>query len=195
MRDSSSNPLAEYERVNTLGTMRLAEMAAAANVKRFVFLSSVKVNGEETRDQPFVETDTPGPLDPYAVSKLKAEDGLLRLHRQGKLSVVIIRPPLIYGPGVRANFLQLIRLVDYGLPLPLGKINNQRSLMGLRNISNFIVTCLQHPSASGEIFFVSDQEDLSTPDLVHRIAGCLGRWEYTISIHQKYLLQVTLHLK
>ena len=129
-RDSSSNSLAEYERTNTLGTIRLAQMAAAANVKRFLFLSSVKVNGEETHGQPFVETDRPAPMDFYAVSKWKAEEGLLHMHQQGKLSVVIIRPPLVYGPGVRANFLKLMETVRRGLPLPNGD-NERRVRAGI----------------------------------------------------------------
>ncbi|MGA9753512.1 MAG: SDR family oxidoreductase [Desulfobaccales bacterium] len=182
MRDSASSPMAEYERINTLGTMRLAQMAAAAHVKRFIFLSSVKVNGEETHDQPFVETDRPAPQDFYAMSKWRAEEGLLHIHQQGRLPVVIIRPPLVYGPGVRANFLQLIRWVDSGLPLPLGKIKNKRSLVGLRNLVDFIMICLHKPSAVGEIFLVSDQEDLSTSNLVQRIGGFLGRSTYLIPI-------------
>jgi len=186
-RDSSSNSMAEYERTNTLGTIRLAQMAAAANVKRLLFLSSVKVNGEETHGQPFVETDRPAPMDFYAVSKWKAEEGLLHMHQQGKLSVVIIRPPLVYGPGVRANFLQLIRLVDFGLPLPLGKIKNKRSLVGLRNLIDFIMICLHNPSAAGEIFSVSDEEDLSTPDLVQRIGGFLGRPTYLIPVPYQFM--------
>lgn len=186
-RDSSANSMAEYERINTVGTIRLAEMAAAAHVKRFLFLSSVKVNGEETHDQPFAETDRPAPLDFYAVSKWKAEEALLHLHRQGKLPVVIIRPPLVYGPGVRANFLQLIRWVDFGLPLPLGKIQNKRSLVGLRNLTEFITVCLQNPSAAGEIFLVSDQEDLSTADLVQRIGGFLGRPTHLIPLPYQFM--------
>lgn len=186
-RDSSANSMAEYERINTLGTIRLAQMAAAAHVKRFLFLSSVKVNGEETHGQPFAETDRPAPLDFYAVSKWKAEEGLLHLHRQGELSVVIIRPPLVYGPGVRANFLQLIRLVDSGLPLPLGKIQNKRSLVGLRNLIEFITVCLHDPSAAGELFLVSDQEDLSTADLVQRLAGFLGRSPYLLPIPYQFM--------
>jgi nucleoside-diphosphate-sugar epimerase len=186
-RDSSANSMAEYERINTLGTIRLAQMAAAAHVKRFLFLSSVKVNGEETHGQPFAETDRPAPLDFYAVSKWKAEEGLLHLHRQGELSVVIIRPPLVYGPGVRANFLQLIRLVDSGLPLPLGKIQNKRSLVGLRNLIEFITVCLHDPSAAGELFLVSDQEDLSTADLVQRLAVFLGRSPYLLPIPYQFM--------
>ncbi len=186
-RDRASDSMAEYERTNTLGTMRLAQMAAAAHVKRLLFLSSVKVNGEETHDQPFVETDRPAPRDFYAVSKWRAEEGLLHLHQQGKLSVVIIRPPLVYGPGVRANFLQLIRLVDFGLPLPLGTIKNKRSLVGLRNLIDFIMICLHNPSAAGEIFLVSDAEDLSTPDLVQRIGGFLGRPTYLIPVPYQFM--------
>ena len=186
-RDRTANPMAEYERINTLGTMRLAQMAAAAGVKRFVFVSSVKVNGEATHDQPFAETDRPAPLDFYGVSKWQAEEGLLQMHRQGKLSVVIIRPPLVYGPGVRANFLQLIRWVDFGLPLPLGSIKNKRSLVGLRNLTAFITVCLHHPAAAGEIFLVSDQEDLSIGDLVQRIGGFIGRSTYLLPIPYQFL--------
>ena len=140
--------------------------------------------------RPFTETDRPAPLDFYAVSKWRAEEALLHLHRQGKLPVVIIRPPLVYGPGVRANFLQLIRLVDFGFPLPLGKIKNKRSLVGLRNLIDFIMVCLHDPSAAGEIFLVSDQEDLSTADLVQRIGGCLGRPTYLIPIPYHFMATI-----
>jgi nucleoside-diphosphate-sugar epimerase len=186
-RENSANPRAEYERINTLGTMRLAQQAAAAQVRRFLFLSSVKVNGEATHDQSFAENDPPAPQDFYAVSKWQAEEGLIRLHRQGELPVVIIRPPLVYGPGVRANFLQLIRWVDSGLPLPLGKIKNKRSLVGVRNLIDFITVCLQDPSAAGEIFLVSDHEDLSTADLVQRIGGFLGRPPYLLPIPYQFM--------
>ena len=186
-RDRASNPLAEYERTNTWGTMRLAQMAAAAQVKRFIFLSSVKVNGEETHDQPFGETDRPAPLGAYAVSKWQAEEGLLHLYQGGSLPVVIIRPPLVYGPGVRANFLQLIRWVDAGLPLPLGRIKNRRSLVGLRNLLDFMIICLHNPAAAGEIFLVSDGEDLSTPDLMQRIGGFLGRPARLIPVPYRFL--------
>jgi nucleoside-diphosphate-sugar epimerase len=186
-RDSAPNSLDEYERTNTLGTMRLAQMAAAAEVKKFIFLSSVKVNGEETHDRPFGETDQPAPLGAYAVSKWRAEEGLLHLSRQGSLPVVIIRPPLVYGPGVRANFLQLIRWVDSGLPLPLGTIKNRRSLVGLRNLVDFIIICLHNPAAAGEIFLVSDGEDLSTPDLIQRIGGFLGRSARLIPVPYQFM--------
>ena len=183
----ASNSWAEYERTNTLGTLRLAQMAAAAKIKRFIFLSSVKVNGEETHDQPFVETDRPAPLGAYAVSKWQAEEGLLHLSQQGSLPIVIIRPPLVYGPGVRANFLQLIRWVDSGLPLPLGKIKNRRSLVGLRNLMDFIIICLHNSAAAGETFLVSDGEDLSTPDLLQRVGGFLGRSTHLIPIPFQFM--------
>ncbi len=173
--ERSANAMAEYERVNILGTRRLAQMAAAAGIGRFLFLSSVKVNGEESRGRPFVETDPPDPGDAYGRSKWQAESALLHLDQHGELPVVIIRAPLVYGPGVRANFLSLIRWVDCGLPLPVAKIKNKRSLIGLGNLTNFLILCLQHPAAAGEIFLVSDQEDLSTPELVQRIGGLLGR--------------------
>jgi nucleoside-diphosphate-sugar epimerase len=186
-RDCASNSMAEHERTNTLGTMRLAQMAAAAKIKRFIFLSSVKVNGEETHDRPFGETDRPAPLGAYAVSKWRAEEGLLQLSRQGSLPVVIIRPPLVYGPGVRANFLQLIRWVDSGLPVPLGKIKNRRSLVGLRNLMDFIIISLHNPAAAGEIFLVSDDEDLSTPELMQRIGVFLGKSVRLMPIPYQFL--------
>lgn len=174
MRESSANALEAYRRVNVDGTLSLARQAAAAGVRRFVFLSSVKVCGEFTSpNAPFVETAAPRPQDPYGVSKLEAELGLLELSRASGMQVVILRPPLIYGPGVRANFLSMMRWLQRGVPLPLGSIVNRRSLIGVGNMVDLICTCLRHPAAAGEVFLASDGEDLSTPELLKRLAAAL----------------------
>jgi nucleoside-diphosphate-sugar epimerase len=174
--DEDENPAASaHEQVNAEGTRRLAECAAANGVRRFVFLSTVKVNGERTFEKPFVEDDPPAPNGAYAVSKWRAEQALQEIGKRRGLDFVIIRPPLVYGPGVRANFLMLLRLVDRGVPLPLGGIVNKRSLVGLGNLIEMILACLRHDKAAGQTFLVSDREDVSTPDLVRKIAHRLGR--------------------
>ena len=189
LRENPSDPLVrqEYDKVNTLGTIQLAKMAAAANVRKFIFISSAGVNGQETHSRPFSESDKPCPSSLYALSKWKAEEGLLQMHHQGQLPIVIIRPPLVYGPDVPGNFLSLLRLVDLGVPLPFGRINNKRSLVGINNLVNFIMLCLRESGASGEIFLVSDGEDLSTPELIRRIAFFLGRRQYLIPVSYKIL--------
>ena len=175
MSDKSTDPLAEFRRVNVAGTLNLAQQAAASGVQRFVFVSSVKVNGEVTLPgQAFTETDAPGPQDPYGQSKNEAELGLRQLAADTGLEVVIIRPPLVYGPGVKANFAALIRAVQRGWPLPLGAVHNQRSLVALDNLVDLIVTCLQHPAAANETFLASDGQDLSTPELVRGMARAAG---------------------
>jgi nucleoside-diphosphate-sugar epimerase len=171
-RDVSHDAAAEYRRVNTDGTRRLASMAAARGVRRFVLLSSAKVNGERTQ-RPFTEADPPHPEDAYAISKWEAEQALARIGRETGMACVILRPPLVYGPGVRANFLKLMRAVDAGVPLPFASIDNRRSLVYLGNLVDAIGTCLEHPRASGRTFLVSDGEDLSTPELVRRLARAL----------------------
>lgn len=173
LKDVRSAPAAdEYRRVNTAGTIRLAERAAALGVRRLVFLSSVKVNGDEGR---FSEDDAPAPGDAYAVSKHEAEVALRQLAARTSLQVVIIRPPLVYGPGVKANFRSLIRAVSRGVPLPFGLVRNRRSLVAVDNLADFIAACLEHPSAPGQTFLVSDGEDVSTADLIRRIGIALGR--------------------
>ncbi|TFV34842.1 NAD-dependent epimerase/dehydratase family protein [Bradyrhizobium frederickii] len=174
MRESSANALDVYRRVNVDGTLCLARQAAAAGVRRFVFLSSVKVCGESTAlDAPFVETATPHPQDPYGLSKLEAERGLFELGSASGMQVVVLRPPLIYGPGVRANFLSMMRWLRRGIPLPLGSIENRRSLIGVGNMVDLICACLRHPAAAGEVFMASDGEDLSTSELLKRLAAAL----------------------
>ena len=195
MRDVE-DPLPLFRRVNVEGTLELARQAGAAGVKRFVFVSSVKVNGEQTRPgQPFRADDLPRPEDAYGVSKMEAERGLFGLvgtpgcadaaglgfsaqatgTLKAGMEVTVVRPPLVYGPGVRANFLSMMRALDRGLPLPLASIRNQRSLVALDNLVDLLVRCLTHPAAANRCFMVSDGEDVSTPELLRRTASALGR--------------------
>ncbi len=167
--------LTAMRRVNVEGTENLARQAAAAGVKHLVYVSTVKVNGEQTCGGSFKPEDAPSPSDPYARSKLEAEQALLRVAAETGLQSVIIRPPLVYGPGVKGNLLSLIQWIDKGLPLPLARIDNRRSLIALDNLTDILMLCVHHPAAVGEIFLVSDGEDLSTPELMRRIAGALGR--------------------
>lgn len=177
MADTAENPLDEFRRINVLGTLNLARQAAAAGVRRFVFVSSIKVNGEATQPgHPFTADGTTAvPLDAYGVSKMEAEQGLRALAAQTGMEVVIIRPPLVYGPGVKANFASMMRWLQRGIPLPLGAIDNQRSLVGLDNLVDLIVTCIKHPGAANQTFLVSDGEDLSTTQLLQRMAQALGK--------------------
>jgi len=175
MAERAEDPLAEFRRVNVDGTLNLARQAAAAGVKRFVFLSSVKVNGESTQaGQLFTEMDEPHPQDAYGHSKFEAEQGLRLIAVETGMQVVIIRPPLVYGPGVKANFAALMRAVQKGWPLPLGAIRNQRSLVALDNLVDFIVLCCQHPQAANQTFLISDGQDLSTTELVQALARAAG---------------------
>lgn len=176
MKDEVPDPLVEYRKVNVDNTLNLARQAVDAGVGRFIFISSIKVNGEHTPvNQPFTEEDAPAPEDAYGISKLEAEQGLQRIARETGLEVVIIRPPLVYGPGVKGNFASMIKLVEDGLPLPLGAIHNKRSLVALDNLVDLIITCIDHPSAANEIFLAADGEDLSTSDLLRRVAGAMGK--------------------
>jgi nucleoside-diphosphate-sugar epimerase len=171
MKDQIANPLAEFRRVNVAGTLNLAQQAAAAGVKRFVFVSSIKVNGEQTqKGQPFTEKDRANPLDSYGISKYEAEVGLQRIAKETGMEVVIVRPVLVYGPGVKGNFLSMMRWLHKGIPLPLGSINNTRSFVALDNLVDLIITCLHHPSAANQTFLVSDGEDMSTTQLLQYTA-------------------------
>lgn len=192
LRENPLDPMVRqaYDQVNTLGTIRLAQMAAAADVRKFIFLSSAGVNGKETHHRPFLETDEPRPSSIYALSKLRAEEGLRQMHNQGQFSLVIIRPPLVYGPDVPGNFLRLLRIVDLKVPLPFGRINNKRSIVGINNLVNFIMLCLREPAGSGETFLVSDGEDLSTPELIRRIAAFSGRRQYLLPIPYRILQMI-----
>ena len=175
MNDHSSDPLSEFRKINVAGTLNLARQAAAAGVRRFVFLSSIKVNGEKTQTGcPFDASDRPNPSDPYGVSKYEAEDGLRQIAAQTGMEVVIIRPVLVYGGGVKGNFLSMMRWLNKGFPLPFGAINNKRSLVSLDNLVDLIVTCLHHPAAANQTFLVSDGEDLSTTELLRRTGFAMG---------------------
>ncbi|HEX8592556.1 MAG TPA: SDR family oxidoreductase [Pseudomonas sp.] len=176
MNDTSMNPEAEYFRINVAGTLNLAEQAASAGVKRFIFISSIKVNGEATApNKPFIADQQANPSDPYGVSKAQAEQGLRLLAARTGMEVVIIRPVLVYGPGVKANFLNMMRWLDKGVPLPLGAIDNRRSLVALDNLVDLIATCTWHPAAANQTFLVSDGEDLSTTGLLRQMAQALGK--------------------
>lgn len=176
MKDEAADPLSEYRRVNVEGTLNLARQAAAAGVKRFIFISSIKVNGEQTaKDQPFYSHDTPSSEDFYGISKHEAEQGLRELAAETGMEVVIIRPPLVYGPGVKGNFASMIKLVGKGWPLPLGAVHNKRSLVALDNLVDLIITCIDHPGAANETFLVSDGEDLSTMQLLQGVAEAMGK--------------------
>ena len=177
MREEALDPLAEYRRVNVEGTLNLARQAAAAGVRRFVFISSVKVNGEATAPgRPFIADDAPAPEDAYGLSKAEAEAQLKQVAQEMGMEVTIIRPPLIYGPGVKGNFASLISWVRRGLPLPLGGVtHNRRSLVGLDNLVDLIMVCVVHPKASNQTFLIADGEDLSTTELLRKIGKALGR--------------------
>ncbi|MBV5322943.1 MAG: SDR family oxidoreductase [Ilumatobacteraceae bacterium] len=171
MHDSAADPLTQYRQVNVQASLNLARQAAAAGVRRLVFVSSIKVNGELTLPgQAFSEADTPNPQDSYGVSKFEAEQGLWQIAHDSGLEIVIIRPPLVYGPGVRANFAALMRAVQRGWPLPFGAVNNLRSLVGIDNLVDFMVQCGIHPAAANQTFLISDGQDLSTPQWVQGIA-------------------------
>ena len=176
MQDDATDPLQAYREVNVNGTLNLASQAAQAGVGRFVFVSSIKVNGEATQHgYPFTADDVPAPLDPYGMSKLEAEQGLREIESQTGMEVVVVRPPLVYGPGVKANFASMMRSVTRGMPLPLGAIHNARSLVALDNLVDLLVTCLKHPAAAGQTFLVSDGEDVSTTELLRRTAQAMGK--------------------
>ncbi len=175
MSDSATDPPAEYRRVNRDATRRLAKAAAQAGVQRFVFVSTIKVNGESTTGAGFTESDTPAPEDPYAVSKWEAEQAIAEAASGAGLEYVILRPPLVYGPGVGANFLRILRAVDRAIPVALGSVRNRRSLLFVGNLADAIVTCLEHPAAAGRTFMVADGEDVSTPELFRRVGVALGR--------------------
>lgn len=188
MQDNAADPLAAFRAVNVGCTLSLARQSAATGVKRFVFISSVKVNGESTLPgQPFTPDDAPAPLDAYAVSKMEAEQGLRTIASNTGMEVVIIRPPLVYGLGVKANFDAMLRGLASGIPLPLGAISNRRSLVGLDNLADLIVTCLTHPAAANQTFLVSDGEDVSTTELLRRVGKALGRPARLIPVPANWL--------
>lgn len=178
---------AAVRRVNVEGTTRLAH-AAAGRVRRIVFLSSVKVHGEDSGERAFSETDTPRPEDAYGRAKLEAERSLHEIAAASGMELVVLRPPLVYGPGVKANFLRLLRWVDSGWPLPLGAVRNRRSLIYVGNLADAIVRAVEHTQTAGATFLVSDADDVSTPDLIRRLARALGRTPRLLPVPPRWLL-------
>ena len=187
MNDTARDPLSAFREVNVEGTRRLAECAAAAGVQHFIFISSIKVNGESTADKPFTEGDVSNPEDSYAISKWEAEQVLREIEAETGMGVTILRPPLIYEPGVKANFLKMIQFVKKGIPLPFGSINNKRSLLGLGNFADLICRCVEEDAAKGETFVVSDGKDVSTADLVRKISVALKKKPRVVSVSPSLL--------
>ena len=177
MNDSLANPIEEFRRVNTSGTLELAKLAAGSGVKRFIFLSSIKVNGESTElGVPFSIYSMEDPCDAYGVSKYEAEIGLREVSYETGLEVTIIRPPLVYGPGVKGNFSTLIKVLKLRTPLPLASVKkNRRSMVGLDNLISMITVCAQHPKAANQTFLISDKTDLSTYDLLRMLGASIGK--------------------
>jgi len=183
MHDIASGALHTYRETNVVGTLNLARQSAAAGVHRFVFISSIKVNGEETApDHCYTPNDFPAPVDPYGISKREAEDALRQLAASTGMEVVIIRPPLVYGPGVKANFLHMMRWLYKGISLPLGAINNKRSFVAIDNLADLIITCIDHPAAANQTFLVSDGKDISTTQLLRLMGNALGKPARLISV-------------
>jgi len=191
MDDKVENPLDAFRQLNVHATLNLAKQAAVNGVKRFIFISSIKANGEATSaGKPFLETNNTIPTDPYGLSKFEAEQGLLEIAEQTNMEVVIIRPPLIYGPNVKANFASMMKWVKIGVPLPFGAINNKRSLIALDNLVNFIMICIEHPKAANEIFLISDGQAISTTELIHKVAKAFGKKAILIPVSAKLMGRV-----
>lgn len=182
--DRVTNSLFQFRQVNVGGTLNLALQAARAGVRRFIFISSIKVNGNFTElNQPFLADQLPLPTDPYGISKYEAEEALIALSHETGMEVVIIRPPLVYGPGVKANFLSMLNWLQSGFPLPLGDAKeNRRSFVFIDNLISLIIACVNHPVAANQIFLVSDDEDLSTAVLLERMALALGRASNLVTV-------------
>lgn len=174
MHDTSADPLEEFRKVNLHGTENLARQAAQAGVKRLVYVSSIKVNGEQTASAPFSETDSANPQDPYGVSKWEAEQALRRVADETGMEVVIVRPPLVYGAGVKGNFAQMLKILVKGIPLPLASIKNRRSLIYVGNLVDALTLCAMHPAAANQTYLVSDGEDISTSDLLRQLGAAMG---------------------
>jgi nucleoside-diphosphate-sugar epimerase len=175
MHDTAADPLADFRRVNVEGSLHLARRSAAAGVRRFVYVSSIKVNGDATSTGlVFRADDVPQPLDPYGISKHEAELALRQLAASTGMELVVVRPPLVYGPGVRANFRSMMNWLLRGVPLPFGAIDNRRSLVALDNLCDLLVTCVRHPAAAGQTFLASDGDDVSTTQLLQRLGRALG---------------------
>lgn len=189
------NSLAEFRKTNVEGTLNLARQAAIASVRRFIFISSIKVNGELTKlGHPFTADDTPAPVDAYGLSKLEAEQGLQGLARETGMQVVVIRPPIVYGPGVRANFLALMRCIYHRIPLPLGAIDNRRSILALDNLVDLIILCISHPAAANQLFLARDREDIDTTGLLRSLATMLNKKAWLLPIPVSFLKKIALLL-
>jgi nucleoside-diphosphate-sugar epimerase len=174
MHEVDADPQAEFRRMNVAVTEQLARSAVASGAKRLVYISSIKVNGEATHGTTFTEADQPSPQDPYGVSKCEAEQALHRIARETGLEVVIVRPPLVYGPGVKGNFIQMLKVLVRGVPLPLASVRNRRSLVYVENLADALIACAIHPAAAGQTYLVSDGEDISTPQLLRNLGDALG---------------------
>jgi len=187
MHEVETDALVAYRAINVDGTLNLARQAAQAGVKRFIFVSSVKVNGEQTGHKPFGHLDLPAFQDPYGQSKFEAEQGLREIAGQTRMELVVIRPPLVYGPGVKGNFKSLLALTMRRLPLPLGAIQNRRSLVALDNLVDLIITCIDHPAAANQTFLVSDDQDLSTTQLLRLLGQAADKPARLIPVSSKIL--------
>jgi UDP-glucose 4-epimerase len=175
LNDKVADPLAVFRQINVAGTIQLAKQAVESGVKRFIFVSSIKVNGEQTSKHPFTVNDKANPQDPYAISKLEAENALREIAKHSSMEVIIIRPPLVYGQGVKGNFKRLSRLVELGIPLPFASISNKRSLISLENLVQILAKTVTHSKVANQTLLVSDGEDLSTPQLIKKIAASIGK--------------------
>ena len=193
MNDTAADPLEAFRRTNTAATLNLAQQAARSGVRRFISLSSIKVNGESTKNKPFTAEDNYIPTDFYGLSKYEAEQGLCEIAKQTGMEVVIIRPPLVYGEGVKGNFQSMMQWIHKGIPLPLGSVHNQRSLVALDNLIDLITLCIDHPAAANQTFLVSDGEDLSTTDLLRRLGSALNKSARLLPVPQ-VMLTTALHL-
>lgn len=195
LKETSANPLEEFRRVNVQNTKLLAETAAQYGVQRFVFISSIGVNGNVTQERPFTEDSIPAPHNSYAISKHEAEKILYEISENSGIKVSIIRPPLVYGPGVKANFLNMMKWIDKGIPLPLGAIRNKRSLVALDNLVDFLINCLTDPRAENQTFLISDDNDVSTPELIHKTAAGLGKKARLLPVPKSVLRNVGTMLR
>jgi nucleoside-diphosphate-sugar epimerase len=189
MDESAEQPLTLFRSVNVEGTKNLAIQAANAGVKRFVFVSSVKVNGEKTTT-PFNHMSTPAPADPYGISKAEAEAELWKIAKKTGMEVVIVRPPLVYGPMVKANFRRLMQIVEKQIPLPFGAVNNRRSMIFIDNLADLIFQCVVHPAAPSQTFLASDGSDLSTPELIQQLASAMGRKARLLNVPPNWMMAV-----
>jgi nucleoside-diphosphate-sugar epimerase len=187
MKEKSQNSILEFKKINTDGTLNLARQAASLGVKRFIFLSTIGVNGAETINHPFKADDIAKPYSPYSKSKLEAEIGLKKISEETNMAIVIIRPPLVYGPNAPGNFSTLLRFMKWRMPLPLGAINNKRSFIFLGNLVDLIIRCIEHPNAENQIFLVSDDHDISTTQLLQNVRKALKKFTLLLPIPMNIL--------